>query len=36
MRVVRTQGRGGELTRQMLTDLEQRGAKNTARTMPVV
>ena len=36
MRVVRTQGRGGKLTRQMLSDLEQRGAKNTARTMPVV
>ena len=26
MRVVRTQGRGGKLTRQMLSDLEQRGA----------
>src|SRR5580658_498108 len=36
MRVVRTQGRGGKITRQMLSDLEQRGAKNTARTMPVV
>ena len=36
MRVVRTLGRGGKLTRQMLSDLEQRGARNTARTMPVV
>ena len=36
MRVVRTQGRGGKLTRQKLSDLEQRGARNTARTMPVV
>ena len=36
MRVVRTQGRGGKKTRQMLSELEQRGARNTARTMPVV
>ena len=36
MRVVRTLGRGGKLTRQMLSDLEQRGNRNTARTMPVV
>ena len=34
MRVVRTQGRGGKLTRQMLGDLEQRGARNTARPCP--
>jgi histidinol dehydrogenase len=36
MRVVRTQGRGGKETRQMLSELELRGARNTARAMPVV
>ena len=36
MRLVRTQGRGGRQTRQMLSELELRGARNTARTMPVV
>jgi histidinol dehydrogenase len=36
MRLVRTQGSGGKQARQMLSALEQRGAHNTARTMPVV
>ena len=36
MRLVRTQGPGGKQTRQMLSELELRGARNTARTMPVV
>src|ERR1700735_2573693 len=36
MRLVRTRGSGGKQTRQMLSDLELRGARNTARTMPVV
>src|ERR1700728_1139189 len=36
MRLVSTQGRGGKRTRQILSDLELRGARNTARTMPVV
>jgi histidinol dehydrogenase len=36
MRLVRTEGRGGKQTRQMLSELELRGAQNTARTMPVV
>ena len=36
MRLVKTQGRKGKQTRQMLSDLEQRGAQNTARAMPVV
>jgi histidinol dehydrogenase len=36
MRVVRTQGRGGKETRQMLLELEARGSRNTARAMPVV
>jgi histidinol dehydrogenase len=36
MRLVKTQGRGGEETRQMLSELELRGARNTARAMPVV
>ena len=36
MRLVRTQGRGGGETRQMLSELEQRGARNMARAMPVV
>jgi histidinol dehydrogenase len=36
MRVARTQGRGGKATRQMLRELEMRGARNTARAMPIV
>ena len=36
MKLVKTQGRAGKKTIQMLSDLEQRSAKNTARTMPVV
>jgi histidinol dehydrogenase len=36
MRLVRTQGPGGRQIRQMLSELELRGARNTARTMPVV
>src|ERR1700689_422699 len=36
MRLVRTQGRDGKKTRQMFSELELRGARNTARTMPVV
>jgi histidinol dehydrogenase len=36
MRLVKTQGRGGKQTRQMLCELEVRGSRNTARTMPVV
>ena len=36
MRLVKTQGRGGEQTRQMLRELELRGARNTERAMPVV
>ncbi len=36
MRLVRTRGRGGQQTLQMLSELELRGARNTARTMPVV
>ncbi len=36
MRLVRTQGRGGQAARQMLSELELRGARNTARAMPVV
>jgi histidinol dehydrogenase len=36
MRLVKTQGRGGKETRQMLSELELRGARNTARAMPVV
>jgi histidinol dehydrogenase len=36
MRLVRTEGRGGKQTRSMLSELELRGAQNTARTMPVV
>jgi histidinol dehydrogenase len=36
MRLVRTEGRGGKQTRQMLSELQLRGARNTARTMPVV
>jgi histidinol dehydrogenase len=36
MRLVRTQGPGGAQTRRMLSDLELRGARSTARAMPVV
>jgi histidinol dehydrogenase len=36
MRLVKTQGRGGKQTRQMLSELELRGARHTARAMPVV
>jgi histidinol dehydrogenase len=36
MRLVKTQGRGGKEARQMLSDLELRGARSTARAMPVV
>jgi histidinol dehydrogenase len=36
MRLVYTQGRGGKQTRQMLGELELRGARSTARAMPVV
>jgi len=36
MRLVKTEGRGGKQTRQMLSELELRGARNTARAMPVV
>jgi histidinol dehydrogenase len=36
MRVVKTSGSGGEKTRQILLELEMRGARNTARAMPVV
>jgi histidinol dehydrogenase len=36
MRLVRTHGRAGKQTRELLRDLEQRGACNTARAMPVV
>jgi histidinol dehydrogenase len=36
MRLVKTQGRNGKQAREMLSDLEGRGAQNTARTMPVV
>jgi histidinol dehydrogenase len=36
MRLVRTQGRRGKQTRQMLSELELRGAHNTERAMPVV
>jgi histidinol dehydrogenase len=36
MRLVNTQGRGGRRTRQMLSELELRGARSTARAMPVV
>ncbi len=36
MRLVRTQGRGGAQARQILSDLELRGARSTARAMPVV
>jgi len=36
MKLVRTRGSGGKQTRQMLSELELRGARNTARTMPVV
>jgi histidinol dehydrogenase len=36
MRLVRTQGRGAKQTRLLLSELELRGARNTARAMPVV
>jgi histidinol dehydrogenase len=36
MKLVKTEGRSGKKTQQILRDLEQRGAQNTARTMPVV
>ncbi len=36
MRLVRTQGRGGKETLRILSELELRGARNTARAMPVV
>jgi histidinol dehydrogenase len=36
MRLVKTQGRGGKETLQILSELELRGARNTARAMPVV
>src|SRR3984957_2963232 len=36
MRLVKTVGRRGEKTRQMLLELEGRGARHTARAMPVV
>ena len=36
MRLVRTQGRDGKKAGRMLSELEQRGARHTARTMPVV
>jgi histidinol dehydrogenase len=36
MRLVKTQGRGGKETLRILNELELRGARNTARAMPVV
>jgi histidinol dehydrogenase len=36
MRLVNTQGRGGRQTRQMLSELELRGARSAARAMPLV
>ncbi|HEV2274441.1 MAG TPA: histidinol dehydrogenase [Acidobacteriaceae bacterium] len=36
MRMVNTQGRGAEQARQLLSELEQRGARSTARVMPKV
>jgi histidinol dehydrogenase len=36
MRLVRTTGRGGSATQELLSALELRGARNTARAMPVV
>jgi histidinol dehydrogenase len=36
MRLVNTEGRGGRQARQMLSELELRGARSTARAMPVV
>jgi histidinol dehydrogenase len=36
MELIKTQGRSGKQTRQILLNLEQRGAQNTARVMPVV
>jgi histidinol dehydrogenase len=36
MKVVKTTGRGNKRAQKMLSELEQRSARNTARTMPVV
>ncbi len=36
MRLVKTTGRGGNETQRLLSELELRGARNTARAMPVV
>jgi histidinol dehydrogenase len=36
MKLVKTTGRGNKQAQKLLNDLEQRGARNTARTMPVV
>ena len=36
MRLVRTTGLAGKRTRELLSELEQRGARNTERAMPVV
>jgi histidinol dehydrogenase len=36
MRLVKTQGRGGKETLRILSELDLRGARNTARAMPVV
>jgi histidinol dehydrogenase len=36
MKLMKTTGRGNKQAQKMLSDLEQRGARNTARTMPVV
>src|ERR1700733_11474778 len=36
MKLVKTTGRGNKQAQKMLSELEQRGARNTARTMPVV
>src|ERR1700733_6319642 len=36
MKLVKTTGRSNKQAQKMLSELEQRGARNTARTMPVV
>lgn len=36
MKIVKTQGRSSKAAKKLLSALEQRGARNTARTMPVV
>src|ERR1700733_10785702 len=36
MKLVKTTGRGNKQAQKMLGELELRGARNTARTMPVV